>query len=200
VRERRIGDDPDRRLALLLVISVVPAAVLGAIGESFFDRTFREPDHLILVPVLLAAGALLLWLAERYGSRTRGLTAMDRGDAVVIGVAQALALFPGISRSGVTIAAGLFRGLQRETAARFAFLMGIPVIAGAGLWKARELVAAPPASSDLVALLAGMAAAAIAGLLAISFLLRYLRTNTTGIFIGYRLIAAAVWAVLLIIR
>jgi len=198
LRERRVGDDPDRRLALLLVISVVPAALLGALGESFFDRTFRE--HLILVPVLLVVGALILWLAERFGTRTRGLTRMDTGDAMVIGGAQALALFPGISRSGVTIAAGLFRGLERETAARFAFLMGIPVIAGAGLWKAREIVAEPPASGDLVALFAGMAAAAIAGLVAISFLLRYLRTNSTGIFIAYRLVAAAVWAVLLLMR
>jgi undecaprenyl-diphosphatase len=116
----------------------------------------------------------------------------------VIGVAQALALFPGISRSGITIAAGLFRGLEREAAARFAFLMGIPIIAGAGLWKIRSIATGAAGDVDLVVLAAGVIAAAISGWLAIGLLLRYLRTHSTGIFIAYRLIAAAVWAVLIV--
>jgi undecaprenyl-diphosphatase len=122
------------------------------------------------------------------------------GDAILIGAAQALALFPGTSRSGVTLTAGLFLNLRRDDAARFAFLMGIPVIVGAGLWKMRTLVAQPPSSDDLAALLAGMIASAVAGLFAISFLLRYLRTNSTGIFIAYRLIFAAVVTVILLVR
>ena len=115
-----------------------------------------------------------------------------------IGLAQALALFPGISRSGITLAAGLFRGLERESAARFAFLMGIPIIAGAGLWKARELVDGSAGSVDWTVLLAGVVSAAISGWLAIGFLLRYLRTNSTMIFIAYRLVAAVVFVVLIL--
>ncbi len=119
---------------------------------------------------------------------------------MTIGAAQALALFPGTSRSGVTIAAGLFRGLTRESAARFAFLMGIPVIGGATLWKMRSLISEPPAGDQLAALIVGMVSAAVFGLLAISFLLRYLRTHDLGIFIAYRLVFAAVVAILLAIR
>ncbi len=97
---------------------------------------------------------------------------------VTIGAAQALALFPGTSRSGVTIAMGLFRGLTRESSARFAFLMGIPVIAGATLWKMRNLVTDPPHGDQFGVLVVGMLSAALFGLLAISFLLRYLGPTT----------------------
>jgi len=200
LRERTLADDPDRRLAALLVVSVIPAALLGVTFEKFFDDYFREDPHLILIPVIMVAGALLLWAAERVGRRSRDLDHMNAADAVTIGAAQALALFPGTSRSGVTIAAGLFRGLTRESAARFAFLMGIPVIGGATLWKMRTLVTEPPAAGEFGALIVGMVSAAVFGLLAISFLLRYLRTHDLGIFIAYRLIFAAVVAILLVIR
>jgi undecaprenyl-diphosphatase len=187
--ERGLNDDPERRLAWLLLVSVVPAAALGATLESFFDTFFRE--RLALVAALLLVGAAILWLAERQGRRERGLLQMRLRDAVVIGAAQALALFPGTSRSGITIAAGLFLGLERAAAARFAFLMGVPVIAGAGLWKARELLGAGTAGYDVAVLLAGMIAAAISGLLAIGLLLRFLRDHSTGLFIAYRIFFAA---------
>ena len=100
----------------------------------------------------------------------------------------------------MTISAGLFLGLRRDDAARFAFLMGVPIIAGAGLWKARELVAAPPAPDEIAALLAGMAAAAVSGLIAIRGLLRYLRTRGLGVFVAYRLVAAVVFLGVLLAR
>jgi len=200
LRERTLADDPDRRLAALLLVSVVPAALLGVTFEKFFDDYFRQDAHLIYIPVIMVFGALLLWAAERYGRRVRDLDRLNGKDAVTIGAAQALALFPGTSRSGVTIAAGLFRGLTRESAARFAFLMGIPVIGGATLWKMRTLVTEPPPSSEFGALIVGMISAAVFGLLAISFLLRYLKTHDLGIFIAYRLIFAVVVAILLAIR
>jgi undecaprenyl-diphosphatase len=199
VRERSIGDDPDRRLAWLLLISVIPAALLGVAGESFFDTYFREPDRLIFICGILVVGALLLFIAERLGTRERGLDRANVADAVLIGLAQALALFPGISRSGVTLAAGLFRGLRRDSAARFAFLMGIPVIAGAGFWKAREVIAAPDGVNFSV-LAAGFIAAAISGFFAIRFMLSFLRVHSTGIFIVYRLVFAAVIAAVLLAR
>lgn len=198
IRERRLGADPDRKLAWLLLLTVIPAALIGAIFEDFFDETFR--DALLVIPVLLVVGAGMLAFGERFGQRDRGLERLGVKDALVIGLAQALALFPGISRSGVTIAAGLVLGLEREAAARFAFLMGIPIIAGAGLWKLRVIVAGETSPFEPMVLAAGMAASALAGLAAIAFLLRYLRTRSTGIFIVYRLIFAAVAAVLLLTR
>src|SRR3990172_6879568 len=111
LRDRSLAGDPERWLAWLLVVSVVPAALLGATLESFFDTYFRERQAFI--GLLLVAGAAILWLAERHGRRDRGLLQLRFGDALAIGAAQALALFPGISRSGITIAAGLFLGLER---------------------------------------------------------------------------------------
>ena len=196
VRERSFGDDPDRKLALVLLLTVIPAALFGVFFENWIDEFFY--DSVVVIPFILVVGAGLLWLAERVGTRSRDLRQADYGDAAFIGVAQALALFPGISRSGSTIAAGLFRGLKRDDAARFAFLMGIPIIAGAGLWKTREVVSGDAGDVDIAVLLAGVAAAAISGWLAIGFLLRYLRGHSTGIFIAYRLVAAAVFLVLLV--
>jgi undecaprenyl-diphosphatase len=190
IRDRRIGDDPQRRLAWLLVVSVIPAAILGAAFESFFDQAFRE--HYQWIAVFVLVGATLLWLGERRGTQTRGLDGMVLRDAATIGAAQALALFPGISRSGITIAAGLLLGLKREAAARFSFLMAVPVIAGAGIWKARTLVGAGLGGAEVNELIVGMVTSAIFGFVAIAFLLRFLRTNPTTVFIAYRIVLAAV--------
>ncbi len=196
IRDRRIGDDPDRRIAWLLVISVVPAALLGSLFESSFDTAFREQIAWIAVFILVGAG--LLWLAERWGSRTRGLEAMTRRDAAIIGAGQAIALFPGISRSGITIATGLFLGLERDAAARFSFLMSVPVIAGAGLWKARTIASGGLGGAQAGELVVGVVTSAIFGFIAVAFLLRYLRGHGTGVFIAYRIgLAAVVFAFLL---
>src|SRR4051812_41854656 len=137
IGDRSLAGDHDRRLAWLLLISTIPAALLGALFESFFDTYFR--DNLLFIPVLLVVGAVVLFVAERAARHVRDMWQLTWLDAVIIGLAQALALFPGISRSGVTIATGLFLGMKREAAARFAFLMGIPVIAGATVWKLRDI-------------------------------------------------------------
>jgi undecaprenyl-diphosphatase len=195
LRERSFGDDPDRRLSLVLLLTIIPAALFGLAFEDWIDGFFY--DAVMVIPFILVLGAAVLWLAERIGTRTRELNESDFGDAAFIGAAQALALFPGISRSGITIAAGLTRGLKREAAARFAFLMGIPIIAGAGLWKARHIVTGEAGDVDIVVLAAGVIAAFASGWLAIGFMLRYLRDHSLGIFIAYRLVAAAVFLVLL---
>jgi undecaprenyl-diphosphatase len=196
LRERSLAGDPKRKLALILLLSIIPAAIVGFLLEDWIESFFR--DTILIIPLVLVVGALILWLAERFGTRERDLDHLDYGDAALIGIAQALALFPGISRSGITLSAGLFRGLTRESAARFAFLMGIPIIAGAGLWKMRSIVTGGSGDVHVDALLAGVIAAALSGWLAIGFLLRYLRTHSTGVFIAYRLIAAAVFLVLLL--
>ena len=136
-------------------------------------------------------------LADHLARHTREMTDLRIRDALGIGLAQALALFPGISRSGITISAGLFLGLKCDAAASFAFLMGTPIILGAGIWKTRELLDGSAGAFDPVVLAAGMIAAAISGLVAISFMLSYLRRFNTDVFVVYRLIAAVVFAVLL---
>ncbi|HTS15365.1 MAG TPA: undecaprenyl-diphosphatase UppP [Candidatus Sulfotelmatobacter sp.] len=197
--QRRIGADPDRRLAWLLLITIVPGALLGALGESFFDTFFREHSAAFLV-VLMLVGAAILWLADRLGTRTRDLDGLGVRDAVVIGAGQALALFPGISRSGITISAGLYLGLTREAAARFSFLLAVPIIAGAGVWKGRELLSGGLASGDVLPLAAGFLAAVIAGVVAIVGMLGYLRRHSYDVFVGYRVLAAAVVIVWLLAR
>lgn len=198
LRDRRIGADPNRRVAVLLATSVIPAALIGVVLEDFVDTFFRQ--HLLVVCALLVVGAAILFVAERAARHTREMTDLTVPQALAIGLAQALALFPGISRSGITISAGLFLGLKREAAARFAFLMGTPIIAGAGLWKTRELLDGSVGAFDPAVLAAGMIASAVSGLLAIAVLLAFLRRYSTDIFGAYRVVAAVVFAGLLLVR
>jgi len=190
LRDRSVGADPDRRLAWLLAISTIPAVIAGLLLNDLIETGFREVR---LVAVTLVIGAAILWLAERVGTRTRGIGDLTPAGALGIGAAQALALVPGISRSGISISAGLFAGLDRESAARFSFLMATPSTAGAGLYEVRKLLTGEAGVDiQLVPLVAGMIAALVAGLAAIAILLRYLRTHPTTIFIVYRLVLAAV--------
>ena len=198
LRERRVGEDPDRRMAMLLAASVIPAAVVGVVLEEFVDTFFRQ--YLLSVAVLLVVGAVILFLAERAASHEREMHQLRLRDALAIGFAQALALFPGISRSGITIAAGLFLGLERPAAARFAFLMGTPIIFGAGLWKSRELLDGSSGPFDVTVLLAGMIAAALSGLVAIAVLIAFLRRFSTDVFVVYRIGFAALAAAVLLSR
>jgi undecaprenyl-diphosphatase len=189
IRDRSFRGDPDRRLAWLLVASTVPAVIVGLLLDDVIESAFREPR---LVAMTLVAGAVVLWLADRLGSRSRPITGVTFPIALGIGAAQALALVPGVSRSGISISAGLFAGLDRESAARFAFLMATPITAGAGLWEIRKIVAGEAGVElPLVPLLAGMVASLLAGLAAISLLLRYLRSHGTGVFVAYRIALAA---------
>ena len=200
IRERSIGGDPDRRLAWLLFVSVIPGALLGAFGERFFDAFFRDPAALLFISALLVIGGVVLLAAELLGRRTRDLADLRWRDAAVIGIGQAFALFPGISRSGITIAAGLFLGLKRDAAARFSFLMSTPIIAGAGIWKSREVLGAGLSEANVAALTVGLIASAIAGLAAIYFLLAFLRQRSTGLFIAYRIAFAALIVLFVLTR
>jgi undecaprenyl-diphosphatase len=198
IRDRRVGTDPDRRLAVLLAASAIPAALLGVALESFFDTYFREQP--LFICAFLVVGAVILFLAERAARHVKQMSDLTVREALGIGVAQALALFPGISRSGITISAGLFLGLERAAAARFAFLMGTPIIAGAGLWKIRQLVGGGAGAFEPAVLAAGVIASAVAGLAAIWLLLRYLQSHSTDVFAIYRIGAAVVFAALLLLR
>jgi undecaprenyl-diphosphatase len=190
LRDRSFRADPDRKLAWLLVASTVPAVIVGVALNDLIETAFREPR---LVAITLVVGGAILWIADRLGSRRREMSSLTFPLAMGIGAAQAIALVPGVSRSGISISAGLFAGLTREAAARYAFLMATPITAGAGAWELRKIVSGE-AGVDLpiVPLLAGMVAALIAGLLAIAVVLRYLRSNGVGVFVAYRLVLAAV--------
>lgn len=198
IRDRSLAGDPDRRLAWLLVVTVIPAAILGALLNDVIESHVRQAG---LVALLLVVGAGIMWLADRWSRRDREMDDLSFAAALGIGVAQAAALLPGVSRAGISISAGLFAGLTREAAARFSFLMAAPVIAGAGVFEARKLVTGE-ANVQVAAtpLAVGFVAALVSGLIAIWALLRYLRSNSLGVFIAYRLVAAAVVIVVLLAR
>ncbi|HEX7431689.1 MAG TPA: undecaprenyl-diphosphate phosphatase, partial [Candidatus Limnocylindrales bacterium] len=174
IRDRSFKSDPDRKMAWLLVLATIPAVLVGPLLNDAIEGAVREPAR---VALMLCVGAAILWLADRWGTKAREMDSLTFGGALGIGVAQVLALVPGISRSGISISAGLFLGLTREAAARFSFLMATPVVAGAGLWEARKLLSHDPAAPNPEAKLVviGFIAAAVSGLLAIRFMLAFLR-------------------------
>jgi len=188
IRDRSFRGDPDRRLAWLLLVATIPAVAVGPIFESKLEELVREPAA---VAAMLCIGAAILWLAERWGSKARDMAGLSFAESLGIGVAQVLALVPGISRSGISISAGLFLGLNRESAARFSFLMATPVVGGAGIWEARKLMTGEVGvNPSLDVTLIGFVAAAIAGLLAIRFMLEFLRRQPVYAFVAYRIAAA----------
>jgi undecaprenyl-diphosphatase len=190
VRDRSFRGDPDRRLAWLVAVTTIPAGVAGLVLNEPIGSAFRDVR---LVAVTLVAGAAILWLAERWGSRRLGIADLTFPAALAIGLAQALALVPGISRSGISISAGMLTGLRREPAARFAFLMATPITALAGAWELRKLLAGEAGVDIAVGpLIVGMVAAWASGMLAIAVLLRFLRSNPTTIFVIYRVVLAGV--------
>ena len=194
LRERRIGADPDRRIAWLLVLATIPAALIGFALESVIEEAFHGDNDAARLAIagFLVVGATALWLADRLGSRRRELEDVGVPTALAVGVSQALALLPGISRSGATITAGLALGLTREAAARFSFLLATPITLGAGLYGSRRLLAEAHTGAEWLAIGVGFVVAAISGMLAIGFLLSWLRSRSVTIFSVYRLALAAV--------
>jgi undecaprenyl-diphosphatase len=198
LRDRSFAGDGDRKLAWLLVAATIPAAVVGFLFSDIFETTIREPA---LVVVTLVIGGVILFVADAVGPETRRVEDVTFPIATGIGAAQALALIPGISRSGISISAGRFAGLDRPSAARFAFLMATPITAGAGLFEARKwLTGEAGVEISLAPMLVGMVAALLSGLAAIHFMLRYLRTRSLRIFVWYRFALAAIVVVVLVAR
>jgi undecaprenyl-diphosphatase len=161
-------------LLWLILLGTVPGVLLGFFLEDFFERMFERP---VAASVFLFVTAGLLTAAERLGRRERDLRDLGVIDALFIGVGQALAIFPGISRSGSTIATGLARGMKRQPAAHFSFLLATPIIVGAGLLKVVDLVQAGGLRAQGATLAVGFAASAAVGLVCVHFLLRYLKSR-----------------------
>jgi undecaprenyl-diphosphatase len=183
LRERAARDDPRWRFAWLLFLGSIPAGLIGLALESTIERLVRQPT---MVAVLLIVFGLVLLAADRFGARRRDLQEVGVADALIVGFAQVLALAPGVSRSGITITAGLLVGLDRAAAARFSFLLSTPITLAAALFSLRKLTA-PEASGQLGVVLIGIAGAAIFGFLAIGFLLRHLQKSSLATFVWYRL-------------
>jgi undecaprenyl-diphosphatase len=200
LRDHRIGDDPDRRLAWLLVAGTVPAAVIGFLLEGVIEDAFHGDDDgaRLAIAGFLVVGAVALYAADRFGARRREVESVRAPSAIAIGFAQALALVPGISRSGATLTAGLALGLTREAAARFSFLLATPITLGAGLYGSRRLFDEPLTPTEWTAIGVGFVVAALAGLAAIRFLLAWLRQRSVTVFSLYR-IAFAVLVVVLVV-
>jgi undecaprenyl-diphosphatase len=188
--------DPQQRLAYLILASTIPAALIGFFLESFFENTVRNPW--VVAFNLVAVGVLFI-VAEGVGRKTRRADKLRFVEAVGIGLAQAAALVPGVSRSGATITLGLFLGLRREEAARFSFLMSVPIIAGAGSLQLVEAASEGMSRSEAIMFAAGFISSAAVGYLAIRFFLRYVTHHSLRAFAYYRFGLAAVIVVALLL-
>jgi undecaprenyl-diphosphatase len=196
LRDRRIGDDPTRRLAWVLVVATVPAGLAGVLLGDAIESVARRPA---IVALALVVGAAILWYADEVGRHERDADSIGWGAAFAIGIAQAIALVPGISRSGITISAGLLLGITREAAARFSFLLAAPTIAGAGLFEVYRLVRGEAgAVPDTAILVVGVLASLVTGVLTIHALLGWFRRRGVGVFVAYRIALAALVVVALL--
>lgn len=180
----------------LVIVGTIPAAVLGVLLQSKVETTLRSPWFIVLG---LVVGSIIFVLAERVATQRREMGALRWSDALIMGVAQAFALLPGISRSGITISAGLVRELTREEATRFSFLLATPVILGAGVKTLLDARKAETLFSEPAVLAVGFVVSFLAGLAAVAFLLRFLRRHSLNWFVAYRLLLAAAVAITLLL-
>lgn len=196
--ERRLSADPDRRLAVLLVVGSVPAALAGAGLEHLAETAFRSP---LLIAASLAVMGIVLAVAERVGSQERGLDGLTPLTALAIGAGQALAIVPGVSRSGGTMTVAMLLGIRRGAAAHFSFLLATPIMAGAGAKKAAELTRLGGGDATAaMAVVAGFLTAGVVGYLCIAFLMRYLQRGSLYGFAAYRVALAVVVVAVALVR
>jgi undecaprenyl-diphosphatase len=186
----RYGNDEmlrqNPRLLWLLAAGTIPAGVIGFLFEKQAESTLRSP---ILIGAMMILIGVVMWIGERVGSRQRDLGAISFTDSLAIGSAQALAVVPGVSRSGITITAGLFRNLDRVAAARFSFLLATPIIAGAAAKKLYDVLKHGGIPVEMhIPFAVGILVSGISGLAVIAFFLRYLQRHSLNFFIYYRIV------------
>jgi undecaprenyl-diphosphatase len=181
------------KMGWYIVIATIPALLAGVLLKKYVDALFGQP--LTEAAIRLFAAAILLTLAEYFGKRTRKLESMTWLDALVVGLMQVIAVFPGASRSGTTISGGMFRGFDRPAAARFAFLMSVPVMLAAGAYEALGLFKLPNLSQFIPSVAVGFLAAAVVGWFAIKWLLGYLNKHSLYIFAAYCAVLGAICVV-----
>ena len=175
----------ERKLLWFMIAATVPAGLAGALLEKRIETSFRAPE---LVATMLIVVAIVMWLAERVSRFEKPLPQVTFADAMTVGVLQAFAVIPGVSRSGITISGGLFRNFTREAAARFSFLLSTPIIAGAALLKLHHVMkeGLPPGMAAPFGV--GMIVSAIVGYATIAWFIRYLQMNTLRWFVVYRIL------------
>lgn len=197
VRDLRSQDKwgDDARTVAAILAGTIPIGVLGLLFKKHIESTLRG---LPVIAVSLIVLAIFLALAERIGRRTRAASTLGFGEIQLIGLAQALALIPGASRSGTTLTAALLLGLKRDEAARFSFLLGIPAITAAALYELKHIVAEGITSDQVAALLVATATSFVFGWISIAALLRFLKTQSTWVFIVYRIVLGV--AILAMVR
>jgi undecaprenyl-diphosphatase len=182
---RRSLAEPESKLAWLLIVSTIPAAIVGVLFEDFITNTLGKP-WMIGVAMIVFAG--FMYLIDHVAKLDRDMEALGWFDAVLIGIAQSLALLPGVSRSGITMMTGLLLRLDRESAARYSFLMSIPVIGGAAVFKGLEVAQDGLPAGTATPFAVGMVSAALSGIAAIWFVLAYLKRHDFNIFVVYRIV------------
>lgn len=186
-----------QRLFKALVVATIPAIVFGLLLENYIESSFRT---LPVIAAALAIGGVIFLLVEKYATVRKRQAETTWRDALVIGLAQSLALVPGVSRSGSTIVAGMLLGLSRAEAARFTFLLSIPIITLAGGKKLLDVVSGEAGAVQLDLVLVGTAVAAVVGYLTIKYLLRYLAHHSLGVFAYYRFALAALLVLIMVVR
>ncbi len=197
LRRRRPMETPSARLGWFIVVGSIPAALVGLLLEEWFEVVFGRP---VAAALLLFGTAGLLLFAERSTAGERGLDTIGWREAMLIGVAQALAILPGVSRSGATISAGLRLGLERAEAARYSFLLSVPAVVGAGVWQLYQLLQSGGLSEQAGVLLTGFASAAVVGYLAIHTLLLFLRRRPLSLFAAYCILFGALSLTVYVVR
>jgi len=185
IAARRINT-PARRLPFLIIAATVPAAVVGKLFEDKIEAIFRS-NPMLIASVLIGFG-LLLGLSDRFGRKRLTLGDIKTASAVNIGLLQCLALIPGVSRSGITITAGLLLGFTRESSARFSFLMSLPIVAGAALLKTVHLFKHGIPAGEGLPMLVGIIFSAVTGYISVAFLLRFIQKQSLAPFVWYRVI------------
>jgi undecaprenyl-diphosphatase len=185
-----------RRMFLYIVLGTIPAVIAGLLGEHAAETLLRGPAT---VAFFLAAAGFFLWLAEKKGAHQRPFAELSLKDALIIGFAQALALIPGVSRSGSTMTAGLFMGLTRSASARFSFLLSAPIVLGAGIYKLPKLAGQGLNQGEILFYLTGFLSSAISGYLVIALLMQFVRTRSLVVFAYYRFLLAAIVAIALLL-
>jgi undecaprenyl-diphosphatase len=182
LKSRQLFADPDSRLAWWIILATIPAGVIGLLLEDVVEAAFQSP---VASALFLLVTAVMMWLAEHFSKKERSLDQITWLDALLIGFGQALAIFPGISRSGATISVGLFRNIKREAAGRFSFLMSIPIMLAAGLLGFKDLLAVEDLSRFLPVMAIGFVTAGLVGYIAIRWLLKVLQTQSLKMFSYY---------------
>jgi undecaprenyl-diphosphatase len=186
---------PERNLGFYIIIATIPALLAGYLLKDAVESLFRQP--MLQASIRLFAAAALLSLAEWVSAKNRNLSSMTWLDALIIGLMQIIAIFPGASRSGTTIGGGMFRGFDRPSAARFSFLMSVPVMLAAGGYKMLDVIQKPNLAQFLPLLAVGFVAAAVTGWFAIKWLINYLSKNSLYIFAAY---CAVIGFILLVVQ